>query len=260
LKNRPIRIAIGIPTMHERGGWVHPQLFQWATDLPYTVGDRYQFTISRLHNFIPAASARNFFCRQMKDLEPRPDWLLMIDNDMAPPMNLLDCVQNAPEDAMVVVPQFQMWDEGKPSVTLCWGMDDDIAPPLNDKTKVFTLEYGKFYPLTKCGTGAIFIRPGLFDRIEMPYFWYTINADQGMEHTEDINFAQKVIDAGCKIYGNSAVSVGHYHNVNLDILSKCFVPRPLPEVPVSNLGVDKDVTMETISPESPSVSASPAIG
>jgi len=240
MSKRPIRIAVGIPTMHERAGWVCPHLFQWATDLPYTVGDRYQFTITKLHNFIPAAAARNFFCRQMKDLEPRPDWLLMIDNDMAPPMNLLDCVQNAPEDAMVVVPQFQMWDESKPAIKLCWGMDDSVAP-LTQEGKFFTLEYGKFYPLTKCGTGAIFMRPELFDKIDMPYFWYTINQDQGMEATEDINFSLKAIAAGCKIYGNSSISVGHYHNVNLDVLARFFVPRPQQEVPVSNLGIDKEV-------------------
>lgn len=211
------KILICVLTTHERTGWVCTQLAEWLTDLPLT-GNGVQFSVTYAKNFVPAASARNFFCRRLSQMEPKPTWALMIDNDMAPPPNLLDTIKNAPKDAAVVVPQFQMWDESKPSVTLCWGMDEKVAPQ-RDGNQRFTIEPGRFYPLTKCGTGAIFIRPWLFDKISMPYFWYTYNADQGMDGTEDINFCKKVVDAGCKIYGNSSVIVGHYHNVNLAVLA-----------------------------------------
>jgi hypothetical protein len=249
---RPIRIFVGVPTMHERSGWICKHLAEWLTDLPYTVGDTYQYTIEFLHNFIPAASCRNHFCGQRKDLDPRPDWLLMIDNDMAPPMNLFDTIKDAPEDAMVVVPQFHMWDEPRAAARLCWGMDDAIAPPTDEHTKYFTLELDRFYPLTKCGTGAIFMKPELFDIIEKPYFWYTFNEDQGMTATEDINFSRKVVDSGLKIYGNPNISVGHYHNANIDVIAKRLVPRIDKEVKICSNG--------TIDPARPAELVRPTVG
>jgi hypothetical protein len=163
----------------------------------------------------------------------------MIDNDMPPPKNLFDCVTKAPADASVVVPQMQMWDESKPSVTLCWGMDE-AKVPRTGKEQRLTIEGDTWYELTKCGTGIIFIRPKVFETIEKPYFWYPLNEDQGIEGTEDVTFTQKVtgircakcggmkaehtqfhefVDAGLKIYGYSGCIAGHYHNVNLSVLA-----------------------------------------
>jgi len=218
--SEPIKIVICVLTMHERTGWVCNPLAQWLTDLPLTMGDKYQISTTYAHNFMPAASARNRFCRRMKTAEPRPDWLLMIDNDMVPPRNLLDTVKGAPKDASVVVPQFQMWDESKPSVALCWGMDDVVAPKDRDGGQSFTIESNRWYELTKCGTGAIFIKPEVFEKLELPYFSYPYNEEHGINGTEDIDFCQKIRAKGMKIYGNGSVRVGHYKTVNLDVLMR----------------------------------------
>ena len=215
--SRPLRIVICVLTMHERTGWVCYPLSQWLTDLPFTAGD-IQFSVTYAHNFMPAASARNRFCRKMKDGEPAPDWILMIDNDMVPPRNLLDTVKDAPADAAVVVPQFQMGDESKPSVALCWGLDESVAPKATDGSQSFTIEPGKWYELTKCGTGAIFIKPEIFHELDLPYFCYPYNEEHGINGTEDIDFCQKIRAKGMKIYGNGSVRVGHYKTVNLDVL------------------------------------------
>lgn len=225
----PITILATVLTMHERTGWQSKQLSEWIANTLYDqlgsvlTGKRldYSLMVTYAHNFMPAASARNFAARQIKDVVPRPDWWLMIDNDMAPPPNLLDTVKDAPNDAAIIVPRFSMWDEGKAAVTLCWGMEDPKIVH-SDERQFFTIDGPGFYPLSKCGTGAIFIKPEVFEKIEMPYFWYPKNADQGNEGTEDITFCKKVIDAGMKIYGNSSIAVGHYHNVNLEIVAQAI--------------------------------------
>ena len=169
-----------------------------------------------LHNHIPAAAARNFVGRQMRDLpkEERPDWVVMIDNDMGVPLNLLETVLGAPEDASVVVPVMHMWDEGKMSTIVCWGMGEDVKEAI--------LQDKKFHPLTKAGTGVIFIKPEVFERIDLPYFWYPKNELEGIEGTEDIAFCSKVLDAGMKIYGASHVLISHFHNVNLAVVAHAF--------------------------------------
>lgn len=201
------KILITVLTHHERSGWVHPDLMHfiyWTA----AENDKYATHYVKTHNFIPAAAARNFFCKQVKDSDA--DWLLMIDNDMSPPANLLDTIKGAPADAMVVTPRYHMWDGDINSTRLCWGIEN---PKLDEHGRP-VLGRG-FHELDKCGTGSIFIRPQLFNQLPMPWFFYTYDQDGGMTSTEDIQFCIKVREHGFKIYGNADITCGHSHNVNL---------------------------------------------
>lgn len=217
-----MRFLIAVLSTHERTGWIQPCLAEFLANVGFTSG--HQVATARVHNHVPAAAGRNFVGQKVAELgEDGPDWLVMIDNDMIPPMELLDCVKDAPEDAAIVVPQMHMWDETKPNVILCWGMDESKAKVRPDGKQEACLDDQKFHELTKCGTGAIFIRPAVFRKIQMPYFWYPYNALQGIEGTEDITFCQKVREAGFKIYGNKDVVVGHMHNMNLAVVAELIV-------------------------------------
>lgn len=210
-----LRFLINVLTTNERSGWVHPILNDYLSQLPFMYGLDTQIRTRTVHNHIPAAAARNFVGQQVKKLplDERPDWVVMIDNDMAPPMNLLETVLDCPEDASVVVPVFHMWDEGKASTIVCWGMENATSAIIAGK---------KFHELSKAGTGVIFIKPEVFDKLELPYFWYPYNELCGIEGTEDITFCTKVLDNGMKIYGNSQILVGHLHNVNLAVVADAF--------------------------------------
>ena len=207
----PIKILACILTTYERNGWLTKEIGEWLANLAI-LNEGYASRVIFAHNFIPAASARNTFCRQMKDSDC--DWLLMLDNDMAPPPNLFDAVKDAPADAGIVAPAFYMWDNGKSKLTLCWGMDKE-PERVNG--------CGKFAPgfheLSTCGTGAIFIRPSILEKIKYPYFSYLMNDDEGMQGTEDIQFCLKARMAGVKIYGNASIAVGHFHSVNLTTMA-----------------------------------------
>ncbi len=210
-----IKILIGLLSTYERGGWIHPDLCKFLADLSLLPG--YATRVISLHNFQPAAAARNKFCQQTKDAEV--DWLMMIDNDMAPAMNLLDTVKNAPEDADVMVPVFYMWDGVNAKLKLCWGMElDNKKNYAVGNEERFKMTPG-LHELTKCGTGAVFIRPRILHKLPYPYFTYLYNVDAGMDGTEDIQFCNRVMAAGGKIYGNADITVGHYHSVELARLS-----------------------------------------
>jgi hypothetical protein len=220
LTSDPKKILVCALSTYERNGWHCKELSEWLEGLRFE--RKYLTSVSYAHNFSPAAAARNYLCREVKGMDKanRPDWILMVDNDMAPPSNLLSCIDNAPSDAGVIVPRFYMWDQNKQSVILCWGMDPKDAPERNG-AQIFTVQPGEFYPLTKAGTGAMFIRPSLLDEIEPPYFSYTYNQDGAMTGTEDIRFCvDKVGKTKWKIYGNSDIEVGHFHNVNLALLAR----------------------------------------
>lgn len=204
----PVKIMFGVLSTYERHGWHHPSITQFFADLPFMTGVGYRMI--PINNFQPAAAGRNVFCRNFKDCDA--DWLAMIDNDMHIPANLIDAIKDAPADAGIVVPTFYLWDQTKTKLVLCWGKDD-VAE--GSPVKQFT---PGFHELTKCGTGVIFIRPSVIRQMDYPYFKYLYNEDQGMAGTEDIQFCLSARQKGVKIYGTTAVKIGHYHTVELSSL------------------------------------------
>lgn len=209
----PVKVLICPLSTHERTGWWHPNLGKFVADLPLHEG--YATRVVPLHNFHPAAAARNHICKIVsKELLNEVDWLCMIDNDMDPPFDLLDTIKGAPEDAGIVAPEFAMFSESERKLTLCWTPDIsgyEGEPILLDKG---------FHRLSKCGSGVIFIRPKALLIIPYPYFEYTYDEDGAQLASEDVIFCQKAYKAGVKIYGNNAIRVGHHHSVDLQVMSQ----------------------------------------
>src|SRR5215831_14130348 len=112
----PTKFVFGVLSVYERGGWHHPSITQFFADIPFLTG--HAFRMINVSNFVPAASGRNVFCKNLKDTDA--DWLCMIDNDMNLPATLMDTVKDAPADAGIVVPAFYMWDQSAKKVILCW--------------------------------------------------------------------------------------------------------------------------------------------
>jgi hypothetical protein len=238
------KILICILSTYERQGWPTKELADWLANLRCNANYAWQHTF--VHNFIPAASARNTIAHNFKDCGA--DWILMIDNDMSPPANLLDSIKDVPADASVVVPKFYLWDETHKSLKLCWGMD---TPDIVQGGKPMIRIEEKYYPLNKCGTGAIFIRPKVFQEIKPPWFWYTYDEMLAMTATEDINFALKVLEHGFKIYGWGGCTVGHHHTVNLAVLASLLYDKTseTPECP-SGVSVDRGESHPSSDPTS----------
>lgn len=218
----PKRVLISVLSTYERSGWHHPSITMFVHSLRFN--NDYATAYCPINNFVPAASGRNFLGRQFVDSEA--EWLLMIDNDMDVPLNLLDTLKDVPDDAGIVVPQFYLWDQSKARIGLCWGMEingkDTHALP--DGTEIHKGNLEGWHELTKCGTGVIFIRREVFEKIRFPWFKYVVNDDGGFDGTEDIYFCKKALDAGIKIYGNASIQVGHFHSVNLLTLANKYIP------------------------------------
>ena len=199
-----LKLIFGVFSTYERNGWIQPSILQFFCDLPFRKDVAYRMI--PVHNFVPCASGRNQLCKNSKDCKD-VDWIVMIDNDMELRGDFLDTVKDAPADADIVAPSFYMWNQSELNLALCWGLDS--APD-----GIATFGPG-FHELTKCGTGAIFIKPHVFRKLEYPYFRYLHNEDGGQTGTEDIQFCVAARNAGFKIYGNAGIHVGHYKSIEI---------------------------------------------
>jgi len=96
------KILIAFSQLNERHGWPTKDLADWLANLRCNAN--YAGSTPSATTLFPAAGARNTIAHNFKDCGA--DWILMVDNDMSPPMNLLDAIKDAPADALVVVPKF----------------------------------------------------------------------------------------------------------------------------------------------------------
>jgi hypothetical protein len=197
----------------ERSGWPCVGLSVWLGELGVTraLGQR---VVQRhgLNNARPHDCARNLAVKAF--LESGLEWLLMIDNDMIPPANLLDMIDFAPAEADIIVPKFYCLSGNDPSVlkiSLAWKLlPGQTSIPRN--CSWVELEGG--------GTGAMFIRRKVFAALQKPYFKFGYDANGFTVEGEDEYFCRQARAAGLRIFGHTAFEVDHLHTVSLSALAR----------------------------------------
>lgn len=225
----PPRVLIAVFSTFERNGWYHPSIGEFLYSLRFN--NDYATGFVPVHNFSPAASGRNTIGKFFRD-QTEAEWLCMIDNDMQVPANILDTIKDAPKDAGVVTPVFYLWDESARVVKMCLGIEEGEGETVTVNDRLFIKNFSElptFVKVFKFGTGVTFIRRKTLETVPYPWFKYRYNEDQGMVGTEDIWFCDQAKSLGIPMYGNTKISVGHYHNVNLKVLADLVYSNLVPE-------------------------------
>ena len=206
------KLLISPLSTYERTGWYCPDLvwFFFAA----AQNRKHEIEFRPAHNFIPAAGGRNLVCKVAQ--ERKADWILMVDNDMSPPNNLLDMLDSVTDDMDIVLPVFHMWDgDEKGTVKVVWS-------PLSSKEQMTQEELSatEWLELQSAGTGCIFIRTRVFEKLPYPWFAYEYNEHGVQTGTEDIPFIQQARKYGFRVWGNTRFNVGHYRSVDLSKINK----------------------------------------
>jgi len=144
------------------------------------------------------------------------DWLLMIDNDMRPPHNLLDMLDRAGSGMNILVPKFFVFSlqvkhcarNPRLPLTLMWNC---LTPP--DKRE--------WCELDSAGTGVMFIHRHVFERLgNAPPFRFRYDESGMILEGEDLVFCHKARAAGFSIWGNQAFEADHFKTVSLSALAQ----------------------------------------
>ncbi len=220
-------VFIAIFTGKERDGWLCPAMAEFLVSLTTQKPRAISLEVLTLK---PIDYARN--CAVKDFLATDFQWLLMIDNDMAPPPNLLDMVDRAEERMDILVPK-------------CPGIMDSVVmstPGIGILLgwQLFAGGLGKneWCEIAWSGTGVIFIRRRVFECMgNQGWFRFIYDADGMMLNSEDINFCQKARKAGFTIWGNQQFAVEHFKTVPLFALVR-GVKVVTPNLPPGELGLE----------------------
>lgn len=229
-------VVIAPLSTYERHGWYSAELAWFLLNSCHE--QKYGITIKPAHKVDPVMAARNLTGKRFLN-ESSADWLLMIDNDMAPSMNLLRVLDDAHEFHDIIVPMMHLWNEVHCFPALCWEVKDFVGGKISVEESAKLMER-KFVELNGCGSGAIFIRRRVLEQMPYPWFRREFDQDGKMTASEDMLFTHACVEKGFRIWGATEHVVGHYRSVDLSKI-------PVPE---------KDITPDLFQEENANVHAS----
>lgn len=195
----------------ERHNWLNPILVTAIVSSTYR-RDIKRFSFTPAFGVFPVSAARNKVVEEYF-LASDADWLVMIDNDIAPAQNFLDMLFTCPDDADILVAPYYVWDPELMRPMLCFGRWENGQMITLDQTEV---RPGWIGGKAAGGTGLIAIRRRVFEgKLQAPFFRIICNDYEGQTMSEDIYFTSRAAEAGYKIYTNADYIVKHFHTLDL---------------------------------------------
>lgn len=209
-----IRILVGVPTM----GSIHPtlasRLILWGKR--YTnIGFYFSYKIA------PVDRARNQIVKQFLDLRVGEDkqpftHLFFIDSDTIPPVDAIERLLSHDKDVVSGLTPILSLHQVKNK----WESYDNCFVAVEDKdgekiTHVVGRHTG-LHEIFRCGASCLLIKREVFEKIQAPYFEFITNEDNTLHvRSEDINFCDKVHEAGMEIYADSDVVCDHVKEIQI---------------------------------------------
>ena len=144
------------------------------------------------------AVARNLLAEKNKDIT---DYILMIDDDVLPPMNAIVKLMSHNVDIVSGLyfakqePHFpQIFKKNK---------DSERYDCVEDYKRDSLIE------VDACGGGLLLIKSDVFKKLTQPYFQYIPKGEETPRKGEDFFFCEKVKEAGFKIFCDTSVICKH---------------------------------------------------
>lgn len=214
------QVVITPLSTYERHGWYSAELVWFL--IASGQNRNYNITFHPCHKVDPVMAARNLSGKWFLE-NTKADWLCMIDNDMAPQMNLLTLLDSAHAYHDILLPQMHLWNETHRFPALCWEPKEDLGGQVKlSAQECQQFMSRKFVELNGGGTGCVFIRRHVLEQMPYPWFRREFDADGKMTASEDMLFMHDAVKQGFRIWGATEHVVGHYRSVDLSCI-------PVPE-------------------------------
>jgi len=198
-----MKIMIGVLNQ----GWIHTKLAETLLKLIIQASDKGHELEFFFSDEKPIDYNRNFIVD--KFLKTDCEILFMIDSDMVIPENILDMIKPGYDVVSAVVFTTK---KGIPYPIIMKKAKDDFAfVPMADPNDVID----EYTEVDGIGTGCIYIRRSVFDKIERPFFRFQYDLNGCIELSEDYFFSNKVKAADIKLSVATKFIVGHYKSFDV---------------------------------------------
>lgn len=206
-------VLIAVLTSAER--WIYPSILEFVRKA--TAQQERPIGYLNPHGVSPVDAARNLVARTF--LGSGRDWLFMLDNDMDPPVDVLEILNLAYKRDIISCRSVCLSPQG---LAYTW----DPLPGADAATR-------PWLKLARAGTGALFVRRRVFERIPPPWFRFQYDAEGNVTQGEDYFFCDRARQAGFQVWGfdDERFEVGHHHSVNLSNVASALrrIPADAPE-------------------------------
>ena len=204
-------VYIAIFTLNERDGWCAPGIIQFIVQC--TTSPR-KLCLHVENNKRHVDYARNLVVKDF--LATDFEWLLMLDNDIAPPPNLLDMVDRAGDHMDILGPRYFLFAADLQKYAKIPGLPLVLGwQPLRDR-----VGDAEWVELAWSGGGVMFARRRVFEAMHPPWFRFEYDEDGQWINHEDRSFCQKARKAGFTVWGNTQFEADHFKTISLSALAK----------------------------------------
>lgn len=216
LRRSVTSVCVAILTGTERHNWINPHLLLTCMCMPVWQQETgSQLFLTTVHGKTPVDTARNVAVHEM--LKAKAEWLLQIDNDVAPPMNVLSILENIGNRKIVGLPYAIEYETGstfcstgKFALSIGTQRGDDLHE-LHLRTASGWTE------VDAVGTGCFLVHRDVFASLKEP--WFECSRKSGYTAQEDFGFCEKARTAGFSVWTHGGFPCRHYHTVDL---SECL--------------------------------------
>ena len=212
------KVVVCVRSDFERHHWWHPALGAWLLSLmAETTYKMFVELITGAGGY--AASANVAAITFMDPIYDDAEWFCMVDNDTAPPMNILRMLDDVPDYVDVLAPLCFM---ARDYTSL--PMAGNFIPTIEDGKTVYKFEHidlaGKptIYEVDRCGGGFWFVRRKVFLAMQKPYFKVLYDGDtQYMTVSDDVYFQMRAKELGFRVFCDTRFVASHYHTTDLSV-------------------------------------------
>jgi hypothetical protein len=192
----------------ERHGWLNPALVLWLLNSSLQLRN---FMFMAVLGKRPVEHARNWAMTEF--LTHNTDWLVMIDNDITPQVNLLDLVNDV-EQERIIAPVTYMWRAKDGSFALTAA--DKVEGKKHEARPLKEELVESRRAVDRVGTGCIFIHRKAAQKIPRPWFRMILDERSGkIVEGEDYFFCRRAKKHGFQVYVDARFVCGHLHTYDI---------------------------------------------
>ena len=208
-EGKKLKIFIGIPTT----GNIRTELAKWLLEI--VKNPNYSFDVYITGNSTICHN-RNLICRAF--LKSNADWLMCIDSDVSPSMDILDILDSGKD---IIAPINFVWKTWGLAPLISTKNPDGRGYVVTDPTAANSKE--RLVEVDATGTTCLFIKREVIEKMKPPYFMFDYDEEGRIILGEDYSFCQKAKELGYTVWIDKKYMTNHFKNTSLKSVNEYLI-------------------------------------